>query len=38
MFKLFQGFHMVETYHKEKKERRLSKDWTQGSDRKAPTA
>ena len=26
MFKLFQGFHMVETYHKEKKERRLSKD------------
>ena len=26
MFKLFQGFHMVETYHKEKKEKRLSKD------------
>ncbi|MBP3553435.1 MAG: SLC13/DASS family transporter [Bacteroidaceae bacterium] len=26
MFKLFQGFHMVETYHKEKKERRQSKD------------
>ena len=26
MFKLFQGFHMVETYHKEKKENRLSKD------------
>ena len=26
MFKLFKGFHMVETYHKEKKEKRLSKN------------